>query len=316
MVRSGPLDTIAEALGKRAVRSAPLASLTTYRLGGPAALLLTAESEADVSVAAVALADADPRPPVLVIGNGSNLLIADRGFDGLVVIAGAGLSNLDFDPAVATARAGSGVSLPVLGRRTAAAGLTGLEWAVGVPGTVGGAVRMNAGGHGSQTSETVRSVRLVDLDDPLGAPHEVEVSGLAFGYRSSGLRPEQVVTEATFHLRPGNTEQSMQTIAEIVRWRRQHQPGGRNAGSVFVNPLNGFAGALIDDVGLRGLRIGSAQVSEKHANFLQCDDGGSATDVLALIIEVRRRVADQTGVVLVPEVRLAGFREDELAGLS
>jgi UDP-N-acetylmuramate dehydrogenase len=203
------------------------------------------------------------------------------------------------------------VLLPVLARRTAAAALTGLEWAVGVPGTVGGGVRMNAGGHGSDIAATLSGVHLADLTT--GEHGGVASSALALRFRGSEVAAHQIVVAATFDLRAGDREASEAEIAEIVRWRREHQPGGQNCGSVFVNPVPDVvsAGLLIDRLGLRGRRIGTAHVSEKHANFIQADEGGRAADVLELIRLVRATVAREAGVELRCEVRLVGFAEDQ-----
>ena len=248
--------------------------------------------------------------PLLVVGRGSNLLVADAGFRGVALQLGDFASRLDVEGT--TVVAGSAVLLPVLARRTAAAALTGLEWAVGVPGTVGGAVCMNAGGHGSDISATLRRVTLVD---ELGC-RGVEAGHLGLRFRGSDLSPGQVVVDATFELRPGDRASSEAELAEIVRWRREHQPGGQNAGSVFVNPIPGqlAAGQLVDGLGLRGFRMGSAHVSEKHANFIQADEGGLAGDVYRLILEVRRRVAEATGFELRSEIRLVGFDRESLDG--
>jgi len=296
-----------------AVRSHPLAPLTTYRVGGPAALFVRARTLADL--ASVAAARRASGLPVLVVGRGSNLLVADRGFGGIAVSIAELGGDIDLgDGAVgptgtAVVHAGGGVALPVLARRTAAAGLTGFEWAVGVPGSIGGAVRMNAGGHGSDMAACLVEVDIVDLGGEDPAPTTVEVPSLGLRFRGSDLVDEQVVVGARIGLRAGDREQAEATIAEIVRWRREHQPGGQNAGSVFVNPVPGevSAGSLIDGLGLRGMRIGSAWVSEKHANFVQAADGGSADDVRAVIEAVRTAVADATGFRLRSEVRLAGF---------
>jgi UDP-N-acetylmuramate dehydrogenase len=202
-------------------------------------------------------------------------------------------------------RAGASVSLPVLARRTAAAGLHGLEWAVGVPGSVGGAIRMNAGGHGSDTAAALVAVRWVDLGS--ASVHETSADWLRPSYRHTELAPSQVVVAGVYGLEPGDPGEGAATIAEIVRWRRAHQPGGSNAGSVFVNPEGDSAGRLIEECGLKGFRMGSAEVSAKHANFIQADPGGSADDVLRLIDHVRATVAAATGVELRTEVRLLGF---------
>lgn len=300
------IDEAAAVLGERGRRDAPLGPLTTYRVGGPAALLVEAHGIDDLALAArAATAGAIP---VLVVGRGSNLLVADAGFDGLALVVGEGLDRIEVSGQAATVRAGGAAFLPVLARRTAAAGLTGLEWAVGVPGSVGGAVRMNAGGHGSDTSHTLARVGLFDLrDGEAAAVREVAAGDLDLGYRRSSVAAGQVVVWAEFTLAPGDRVASEAQIAEIVRWRRDHQPGGQNAGSVFTNPPGDSAGRLVEEAGLKGLRVGSATVAPKHANFVQADESGSADDVMALIEEVRRRVEDRTGVHLATELRLVGF---------
>jgi UDP-N-acetylmuramate dehydrogenase len=202
-------------------------------------------------------------------------------------------------------RAGGAAALPVVARRTAAAGLTGFEWAVGVPGSIGGAVRMNAGGHGSDMAATLTGVRVVDVAG--GHDGLMLAEDLDLGYRRSAIGPTHVVVEATLELRRGDRATSEALIADIVRWRREHQPGGQNAGSVFTNPPGDSAGRLIDEAGCKGLRVGTAQVSPKHANFVIADDGGSADDVVALMEEVQRRVLAASGVRLEPETRLVGF---------
>ncbi|MGH9179240.1 MAG: UDP-N-acetylmuramate dehydrogenase, partial [Acidimicrobiales bacterium] len=195
--------------------------------------------------------------------------------------------------------------LPVVARRTAAAGLTGLEWAVGVPGSVGGAVRMNAGGHGSDVGQSLLGIRFVDLAG--GEDGERPAAALDLAYRRSSIAATHVVVEASFGLAPGDREEAEARIVEIVRWRREHQPGGQNAGSVFTNPPGDSAGRLVEAAGLKGLRVGSATVSPKHANFVQADEGGRADDVMALITEVQRLVEERMGVGLAPELRLVGF---------
>ncbi len=300
------LATLAERLGPTAVPDAALGSRTTYRVGGTAALGTEPHDEA--GLVAVARALEGLRVPVLVVGNGSNLLVADGGFAGLAVTLGAGFDFLEID--VTDVRAGGALALPTLARRTAAAGLTGLEWAVGVPGTVGGAVRMNAGGHGSDTIATLASYRVVDLVAATAVDHPV--ADLDASYRHTSLAATDVVVAATHRLRPGDPVAGRAVIDEIVRWRRANQPGGANAGSVFTNPDDDSAGRLIDACGLKGLRIGTAEVSPKHANFIQADKGGSADDVRRVMDRVRAAVAAETGVELTTEVRMVGF--DDGAG--
>ncbi|MCL4414256.1 MAG: UDP-N-acetylmuramate dehydrogenase [Actinobacteria bacterium] len=311
-------------LGALARIEAPLGARTTYRVGGPAALMVEVSSEEDLArvhdaVASVsAMADVplslggesgstgntEGSVQVLVLGKGSNLLVADSGFDGLVVALGPGLAWVEIEGL--HARAGAATGLPVVARQTAHSSLTGFEWAVGVPGSLGGAVRMNAGGHGSDMAATLVRCRIFDLES--GEARDVPARCLSLGYRSSTLSPHQVVVWGEMELAAGERQVSEATITSIVRWRRENQPGGSNAGSVFANPNGDSAGRLIEEAGLKGFRIGSAQVSPKHANFIQADEGGSADDVLCLIDHVKEEVARRSGVHLVPEVRLAGFR--------
>jgi UDP-N-acetylmuramate dehydrogenase len=255
---------------------------------------------------------------VLVVGKGSNLLVTDAGFPGLALALGEGFAGVDLglDPDAADAadaagagpvpvRAGGAAALPVVARQTVRAGLTGFEWAVGVPGSIGGAVRMNAGGHGSEMASVLDRVKLVDLHT--GTERVVAAADLDLRYRHSSIGPGQVVVWADLALAPGDRARGEAELTEIVTWRRANQPGGQNAGSVFTNPPGDSAGRLIDAAGCKGLRVGTAEVSTKHANFFQADPGGSADDVWALMGEVRRRVHDAFGVVLHPETRMVGL---------
>jgi UDP-N-acetylmuramate dehydrogenase len=204
--------------------------------------------------------------------------------------------------------AGAAIPLPVLARRSAAAGRTGLEFYVGIPGSVGGAVRMNAGGHGRETADVLVSAEVADLAGS-GVTAERHLGALGFGYRHSALGPTEIVTGATFRVSAGEVATAEAEVAGIVRWRREHQPGGSNAGSVFANPPGDSAGRIIDSLGLKGLRVGGAVVSPKHANFFQAEPGATADDVRLLVLEVRRRVLAETGVALTPELRMVGFDE-------
>lgn len=303
---SDPIEAAAAILGDRARRGVALGPLTTYAVGGPAALLLENCGPDDLMLAREAVGASGV--PVLIVGRGSNLLVADRGFPGLALTLGDEFSAIHRDDEDALVRAGGGLSLPVLARRTAALGLRGLEWAVGVPGTVGGGVRMNAGGHGSDIAATLTRAWLFDLARAgTGGAVEVSAGDLELGYRHSSVGPTQVVVAAEFALVPGDRAEAEAEIAAVVKWRREHQPGGSNAGSVFANPPGDSAGRLIEAAGLRGHRRASASVSPKHANFFQADAGGSADDVRALIEEVRTTVENRFGIVLTLENRLIGF---------
>jgi UDP-N-acetylmuramate dehydrogenase len=319
------LRALAERLGARATLMKPLGPLTTYGVGGPAALFVEVEGPADLDAVRRAL-EGGVRGGVLgifVIGRGSNLLVSDAGFDGLVVHLGAGFAGLELPDRAgasgrargrALVRAGGALALPVLARRVADAGWSGLSWAVGVPGSVGGAVRMNAGGHGSDMAACLASYRWVDLVSDAGGTDDV--ARLAYGYRSSAVTATQVVVGAELVVTPGSAEEEQEAVASIVKWRREHQPGGSNAGSVFTNPEGDSAGRLIEEAGLKGFRLGSAHVSEKHANFIQADKGGRADDVRALLEHVRGVVEDRCGVWLATEVRLLGFGDGKTGAVG
>lgn len=298
---------ILEPLGDRVAAPGPIGGLTTYRVGGSAALRVTVADEAELEMLARAVEASDL--PVLVVGRGSNLLVSDRGFPGLAVVLDPdafGRIEVQGTDVVA----GAAVALPVLARQTVEAGLTGLEWAVGVPGSVGGAVRMNAGGHGSDTAATLQSARIADLGHAAAPIRSWSGAELAYSYRRSAVGPSHVVIEGRYRLAVGPAEKGRATIREIVRWRREHQPGGQNAGSVFTNPPGDSAGRLIEAAGLKGFRLRSAMVSDKHANFIQAEPGGSADDVHDLMALVRTTVRERTGVDLHPEVRMIGFPEE------
>jgi UDP-N-acetylmuramate dehydrogenase len=319
VVTPGPeLRALAGALGPRATLLKPLGPLTTYGVGGPAALYLEVEGPEDLEPVRQALGDIAPGSAVFVLGRGSNLLVADEGFEGIVVHLGAGFAGLDLPQGRAEAeqggsrtvvRAGAAVALPVLARRVADGGWSGLSWAVGVPGSVGGAVRMNAGGHGSDMAACLVRYLWVDLFSDAGGTDEV--GRLAYGYRTSSVGGSELVVSAVLGVTPGSAQEEQAAVSAIVRWRREHQPGGSNAGSVFTNPEDDSAGRLIEAAGLKGFRLGTAHVSEKHANFIQADKDGSADDVHALMEHVRRVVAERCGVTLRAEVRLLGFGDGE-----
>ena len=302
---SAEVEHAAAILGALATRDVPLAPLTTYRVGGPAALMVRARSIDDLHLVSKAVAATGLT--ALVVGRGSNILVADDGFHGIVLL----LNDFAADYRVEGTQivAGAAMALPQLARRLVAESLTGFEWAVGVPGSIGGAVRMNAGGHGSDMQACLVEVLLFDLLAQWSGWVSADRLGLRF--RGSDLASHQIVIEARIQLAGGDQEASARELDEIVRWRRENQPGGQNCGSVFVNPIPGelSAGELVDRVGLRGFALGTAAVSAKHANFIQATEGGRSADVRALIELVRNRVAAETGFVLRSEVRLVGFAD-------
>ena len=309
MTAIDPRAALVGALGDKVSFDVPIGSKTTYGVGGAAAMYVDAAGAADLWVVAdIARSTATE---VFVFGRGSNTLVADEGFDGIVVSVES-IDHIRIDGS--SVSAGGGVMLPVLARTTARHGLTGLEWAVGVPGTVGGGVRMNAGGHGSDVAASLISVEIFDLETGLADRRGPQDLGLRF--RGSALRDHEVVITADFSVAFGESAIAEAELREVVRWRREHQPGGQNAGSVFVNPIPDqlSAGQVIDELGLRGHRLGTAEVSNKHANFIQADEGGRAADVFALMSFVRAEVLARRGIALRSENRLLGFGPVPWAG--
>ncbi len=301
------IERLMDDVGDKIAVDVPMGALTTYRVGGRAAAMVVVDDHETLS--AVAAAVAGTGIPVMTLGRGSNMLVADRGFDGLVVhMAGdyAAINVVDETIVIA----GAAAKLPVVARTTVGYGLTGFEWAVGVPGSIGGAVRMNAGGHGADMRDALLDADIVDF--AAGERRIVPAEELQLSYRHSALRTDELVVGCRLSLSPGDERKGKAEMAEIVQWRRDNQPGGQNAGSVFTNPEGDSAGRLIDTAGGKGLRVGSAEVSEKHANFIQANEGGSAADVLHVMIEVRTLVEYAHGVVLQPETHLVGFTDDEV----
>jgi UDP-N-acetylmuramate dehydrogenase len=282
--------------------SKPFGERTTLRVGGGARAVVEIADESSLASLVASLGDATP---IYVLGRGSNTLVCDGGFDGVVVHLSEEFASIEIDPHAGRVVAGGAADLPVVARRSVEAGLTGFEWAVGVPGSIGGGVKMNAGGHGSSMQESVVSATVMDLST--GQVRQVERGSLGFSYRHSNLTTRQLVLDATLQLSPGDVEAGRAQLREIVRWRRENQPGGANCGSVFTNPPGDSAGRLIEAAGGKGLRVGSAQVSAKHANFIQADPDGSADDVAALIEAVRALVFEHSGVLLATEVKMVGF---------
>ena len=301
------IERLMDELGDKVAVDVPMGALTTYRVGGRAAAMVVIDDHETLSTVAAAVAGTGIA--IRTLGRGSNMLVADRGFDGLVVhMAGdySGISVVD----ETTVIVGAAAKLPVVARTTVGYGLTGFEWAVGVPGSIGGAVRMNAGGHGADMKGAVIDADVVDF--AVGERRIVPADELHFGYRRCALRPDELVVGCRLALTPGDERAGKATMAEIVQWRRDNQPGGQNAGSVFTNPEGDSAGRLIDSAGGKGLRVGSSAVSDKHANFIQVDEGGAAADVLQVMIEVQMLVEYVHGVVLHPETHLVGFDDAEV----
>jgi UDP-N-acetylmuramate dehydrogenase len=287
----------------------PLAPLTTYGVGGNGACVVKVSSSEQV-IAVSEVIRRHPGVETLVVGRGSNLLIADKGFDGVVVV----MSPSSTENAVVVdgdiVEAGGAMLMPVLARRSVGAGRGGLEWCVGIPGTVGGAVRMNAGGHGADMASSVVEATVLSLRS--GQIRQVSAEQLGFYFRGSALSNNHVVLSVRMRTSTQEAAAGTVEINAVVSWRREHQPGGRNAGSVFVNPGAGdeSAGALIDSAGLRGFTIGSVSVSEKHANFIQAVEGSTAADIAAVMAHVQSTVEQVHGIRIYSEVCLVGFSPD------
>lgn len=283
----------------RVIEHAPLGPLTTFRVGGPADVLVEAESEGDLRAVGEVVGE---RLPVAVIGKGSNLLVSDDGFRGVAVKLGRGFrTHRVTDEGLVL---GGAVYLPAAARLTARHGRTGFEFAAEIPATFGGAVAMNAGAHDRCIADVLVSARVVDLRD--GSVRDATPASLELGYRRSSLGPSEVVCEGVVRLDPADPAEVATRIASYLRWRRTHQPPGRSAGSVFTNPPGDAAGRLIDEVGAKGMRVGGASISDVHANFIVVDANARAADVWELIDRTRTLVRDRTGVDLEPEVRFLG----------
>jgi UDP-N-acetylmuramate dehydrogenase len=297
------LQSLATAAGTRLQEHAEFGKKTTYRVGGTVRALLTLSSLEELSELGNEINHVGM--PLFVLGNGSNLLVADGEHEVLGIVLQGGFESYsvvdDVDGVVVTS--GASMDLPVLARRLSAEGIVGFEWAVGVPGTIGGACVMNAGGHGSDMAANVIGLTTWSA----GALKQWSSEELVFGYRSSALGSSDIVLSASLRLSRGDTEESKMKLSEIVSWRRENQPGGQNAGSVFANPENDHAGRLIEAAGLKGTRKGSAVVSEKHANFIIVDSDGSANDVYELMKLIQDRVFEASGVLLHSEHHFLGL---------
>ncbi len=297
--------------------SEPLARYSTYRIGGPATVVLPSSSE-DVGIALRMAHEAGV--PWFALGLGSNILLPDDGLDALVVRLGKGLDRLDREGDRWSI--GAGLPAPLAARRTAAAGFAGLHIFVGVPGTAGGGVYMNAGCHGGDWSEVVETVTVVDQ---AGQDAVLPRADVPFTYRRSGL-DGRVVVETAVRLRPVEQHQLDEEIAEMFEWRQRGTPFNQPCcGSVFKNPHGPSwrqeggprtAGQLIEAVGLKGFRVGGAEVSPMHANYFVNTGTATAADVRGLIVEVQRRVEAEFGAQLEPEVKIIGRQGEYLSPLS
>jgi len=282
----------------------PLARLTTVRAGGSADLFARIGDESRL-LAALAHADAEGIP-VGVVGSGSNLLVSDDGFRGFVLKLEGDLATIERDGD--RVLCGGGARLPSAAAKAARWGLSGLEFGVNIPGSVGGAVRMNANAYGGELAGTLEWVDVAGAD----GLERREPDALGFAYRSSNLRPGEVVSRASFRLREADPEAVKATLGEMRSKRKEAQPSGiKTFGSTFKNPDDPAAGGrsagqLLDAAGCRGLQIGGARFSPKHANFVENAGGATTAEILELMAEGRRRVHEAFGVLLEPEVQVLG----------
>ena len=286
-------------------RDYPLSRLTTVRAGGSADLFARPTSEAEL-IELLRWAD-EGGMPVEVVGSGSNLLVSDAGVRGLVLKLDGDLSSVERDGTHVLC--GGGARLPSATAKVARWGLTGLEFGINIPGTVGGAVRMNANAYGGELGRVLEWVEVCTA----GGSRRRAPDALGFTYRRSNLKPGEVVSRASFRLAEGDVDEIKATLATMRGQRREAQPSGiKTFGSTFKNPADDervggrTAGQLLEAAGCRGLQVGGARFSPKHANFVENADNATTADILALMAEGRRRVRDAVGVVLEPEVQILG----------
>lgn len=275
---------------------------TSFRAGGPAAFFVTPAEEKEL-METIALCRRE-EVPFFILGNGSNLLVGDKGFDGVVVSMDA-FSGCHAEKETGLIKAGAGVSLGRIAQEAYKASLTGFEFAAGIPGTLGGAVVMNAGAYGSEMKEVLKSARILT---PEGEVKDIPVSELTLGYRTSCIIHKQyVVLGAVIQLKEGDESSIKERMDELARRRKEKQPlEYPSAGSTFKRPEGDYAGKLIEEAGLRGVCHGGAQVSEKHCGFVINKDHATAADIKALCEEVKESVFKHSGVKLEMEVKTLG----------
>ena len=295
------LEKYALSLECSAEREVSMKNYTSFKVGGPAELFLSPEN-AGQTAKLVRFCEKE-EIPVFVLGKGSNLLVSDRGIKGAVIYTGkqCGISLTDEN----TVRAQSGASLAQLCTFALENSLSGLEFAYGIPGTVGGAVFMNAGAYGGEMKDVLLNSEYVSTD---GTSGELDNEAMELSYRHSAYENSNlVITAASVRLAPADRNEIKSTINDILARRKEKQPlEYPSAGSTFKRPEGNFAGALIEQCGLKGVSVGGAQVSEKHAGFIINRGGATAADILSLIKHVQARVKAQTGVSLETEIRLIG----------
>lgn len=298
---TGDLQKLMPNLRGRVIANAALADITWFRAGGPAQVLFTPADEADLSYFLQKLPDGIP---MYVIGLCSNLLVRDGGVPGVVIRLGRGFSEIKIEDGHRL-RAGTAVPDVKVARAAAEAGISGLAFYRGIPGSIGGALRMNAGAHGRETKDCLVSARAVDLD---GHIHVLSLKDMDFTYRHCGVMDGWIFTEATFQGPPGNPADIQKEMDEVAEYREKNQPiKDRTGGSTFKNPPGHSAWKLIDSAGCRGFQIGGAHVSEMHCNFLINRGQATGADIENLGEEVRRRVREKSGIDLQWEIKRIGI---------
>ena len=299
---AGFYEKLCALIGEKQVSTKePMKNHTTFRVGGPAAFFVTPADERQLSDTLKLCTEEEM--PYYVIGNGSNLLVSDEGYDGAIIAMGEPWNYSRAEGEHITA--GAGILLSRLSKEALKLGLTGLEFAGGIPGTLGGAVVMNAGAYGSEMKAVLVSARVMTMDGQV-----LNLSGeeLELGYRTSCIpKNRYIVLEATVGLKAGNPEEIRARMEELAERRKSKQPlEYPSAGSTFKRPEGYFAGKLIEDTGLRGFTVGGAQISEKHCGFVINKDHATASDVYGLCREVQRRVEEKFGVDMNMEVKTLG----------
>jgi len=290
------LKALMPELRGRISANAFLHEITWFRVGGPAQVLFRPADEADLCYF---LSNLPADIPKSVIGLGSNLLVRDRGLKGVVIRLGRGFSTIQAEDGYRV-RAGTGVPDVQVARAAAEAGITGLAFYRGIPGSIGGALRMNAGAHGAETKDVLLETRAID---PSGKVHILSNADMGFTYRHCGVARDWIFSEALYQGRPGDPDEIRKEMEEVARYREQHQPTReRTGGSTFKNPPGYSAWKLVDEAGCRGLRVGGAMISEKHCNFLINAEDATAEDIETLGETVRARVKDTSGIELQWEI--------------
>ena len=304
MMDEASMAKLREVFGEALQQDAVMANYTTARVGGSVPALIAINTLEELAQAAQTLWSLDV--PFSLLGSGSNILVSDHGLDQVILLNRANNLEIDSESESPSVTAESGAILGTVARQTARKGLSGMEWAAPVPGTVGGAVYGNAGAHGSDVASSLKVAKILHAKKGV---EEWPVERLAYQYRSSILKREKmpvVILSAVFNLVPTSREEAKAKISEFQAHRKGTQPPGASMGSMFKNPPNDYAGRLIEAAGLKGKRIGQAMISPVHANFIVNLEDAKAQDIYRLLVLAQKTVKDQFGVELEPEIELIG----------